>query len=75
MTTARRVKAFFSDVEEVWGAFPGPVKVFMYSTASYLFAEWVTGSLDMRTVIIAVATNIGIYQIPRTVGSTTKKLL
>lgn len=69
------IKQFFAEIESAWGAIPGYVKVFLYSTISTIFGLWVAGQLDPKAVIIVVATNLGIYQLPRTIGTQTKKLL
>lgn len=70
-----KVKAFFKAIEEIWGAIPGYVKVFLFSVSSSTFGLWVTGQLDFKSVVIILATNIGIYQIPRTIGEQTKRLI
>lgn len=72
---ATKIEAFFRTIEQVWGAIPSPLKVFMYSTVSAAFGLWVAGSLDWREVAIIVATNIGIYSAPRTTASVTRKLM
>ncbi len=75
MTTAQKIKAFFKATEEIWDSIPGYVKVFLYATVSSAFALWISGDLDWRQVTMIVATNLGLYQIPRTIGTETKKLL
>lgn len=75
MTPAQRVLQFFMTIEEIWDAIPGYVKVFLYSLSTMIFMSWVTGDLTVREIIIAVAFNLGIYQVPRTVGEGTKKML
>lgn len=75
MTIAERVKAFFDTVEAVWDAVPGALKVFIYATLSYIAAQWIEGSIDWRTVAYAVVINLGLYQAPRTLGTTVKKML
>lgn len=75
MTTAQMVKQFFKDIEEIWDSIPGYVKVFLYAFISSAFALWIAGDLDWRQVVIIVATNLGLYQVPRTIGTQTKKLL
>lgn len=72
---AKKIEQFFAEIEAVWEAIPGYVKVFLYSTISTVFGLWVAGQLDAKSVIIVVATNLGIYQLPRVVGTQTKKLL
>ena len=75
MTAAEYVRSFFENIEDIWAAIPGPLKVFLYATISSAFGLWVSGALEWREVVIIVATNLGIYQIPRTTGTTIKKLL
>lgn len=72
---AEKIKAFFDAFESAWDVIPTYVKVFFYSVTSSAFGLWMAGQLDWRSVVIIVATNLGIYQIPRTVGQQTKKLL
>lgn len=75
MTLAQRIKAFFDGVEEVWAVIPSPVKVFMYSTSSSIVGLWAVGKLDPKDVAFIVLANLGIYQVPRTVGTQVKKML
>lgn len=75
MTAAEYVKSFFKNIEDIWAEIPGPVKVFLYASISSAFGSWASGGLEWREVIIIVATNLGIYQIPRTLGTTVKKAL
>lgn len=72
---AKKVAQFFAELESIWGAVPGYLKVFLYATASSVFGLWVAGQLDWRAVAIVVATNLGLYQVPRTLGTGVKKLL
>lgn len=72
---AKKIEQFFTEIESIWGAFPGYVKVFLYATISSVFGLWVAGQLDWRAVAIVVATNLGIYQVPRIIGTETRKLL
>lgn len=69
------IKGFFNSIEMIWAAVPNYVKVFFYSVTSSSFGLWVAGELDWRAVAIIVATNIGIYGVPRTVGGQVKKML
>lgn len=71
---ANKVKSFFNEVEAVWAAVPGYVKVFLYSAISSGFGLWVLGQLDLNTVIVIVASNLGLYQVPRTISKQTKKV-
>lgn len=71
---AGKIKAFFAELESIWGAVPGYVKVFLYATASSTFGLWVAGQLDWRAVAIVVATNLGLYQAPRAINSGVQRL-
>lgn len=75
MTPAQRVLQFFKTIEEVWDAIPGYVKVFLYASVSSIFGLWVAGGLDWKEVAIIVFSNLGLYQLPRTIGEGTKKML
>ena len=75
MTVAQRVQNLFRTFEEIWGVIPGYFKVFLYASISTTFGLWIAGQLDIRAVIIVVATNLGIYQGPRTVNKLQKTLL
>lgn len=75
MTIAQKVKAFFDTIEEVWSVLPGPVKVFIYITATMIAQGFVEGTLDLKSIVTAILINLGLYQIPRTIGTQTKKLL
>lgn len=70
----KKVELFFQLLEELWSVIPGYVKVFIYSTFSSGFGLWVAGQLDMRAVVIIVATNLGIYQAPRSINRTLKSI-
>lgn len=72
---ADRIEAFFRGIEEAWAVIPSYVKVFFYATASATFGLWVSGSLEWQEVAIIVASNLGLYQAPRSVGSVTRKLM
>jgi len=71
----KKIEMFFTEIESIWGAIPGYLKVFLYATISSVFGLWVAGQLDWRAVAIVVATNLGIYQVPRIIGTETRKLL
>lgn len=75
MNLAERVKAFFDGIEAIWEVVPSPVKVFLYSTSSSIVGLWAVGELDPKAVALIVLANIGIYQVPRTVGTQVKKIL
>jgi len=72
---AKKIEQFFKEIESIWGAVPGYVKVFLYATISSTFGLWVAGQLDWKAVVIVVATNLGLYQVPRVIGTETRKLL
>lgn len=72
---AKKIELFFKEIENIWGAVPGYVKVFLYASISSIFGLWVAGQLDWRAVVIVVATNLGLYQVPRVIGTETRKLL
>lgn len=74
MTIAERVVAFFDSVEEIWAAIPGYVKVFFYATASSVVGMLIANNFDWRAVLIIVATNLGIYQAPRIINTTTRRI-
>lgn len=70
-----KIQHFFNSIEGVWEVIPSYVKVFLYSVSSSIFGLWVSEQLDWRAVIIIVATNLGIYQIPRTISTQTRRLM
>ena len=71
---AKLIQQFFAEIEAVWEAVPGYVKVFLYSTLSSTFGLWVAGQLDWKAVVIVVATNLGLYQLPRVAGEQVKRM-
>lgn len=75
MTLVKKIELFFRTIEEIWDIIPGYVKVFAYSTISSTFGLWVIGQLDIKAVVIIVATNLGIYQAPRVGGNQIMKLI
>lgn len=70
---AKKVARFFSEIEAIWSVIPGYAKVFLYSTISSTFGLWVAGQLDFRAIAIVVATNLGIYQVPRSINRVIQK--
>lgn len=74
MEIAKRVESFFSNIEEIWAAIPGYVKVFLYSVTSTSIGLYVSGELSFESVFIVLVTNLGIYQAPRLVNKEVKKL-
>lgn len=75
MTLAQRVEVFFKGVEDLWEVVPSQIKVFLYSTSSSIVGLWAVGELDPKAVALIVLANMGIYQVPRTVGTQVKKIL
>ena len=71
----KEIEKFFKEVENVWGVIPKYIKVFLYSSVSSIFGLWISGMLDWRAIAIIVATNIGIYQVPRTIGTEVRKAI
>jgi len=70
------IKRFFKAWEEAWEAVPGYAKAFLYSTCSVLIGTYIAGQeITVRTVVIIVATNVGLYQIPREGTKQIKKML
>lgn len=75
MTLAQKIKVFFDGIEEVWSVIPAPVKVFLYSTSSSVVGLWAVGEVDPKAVALIVLANLGIYQVPRTVGTQVRKMI
>ena len=74
MKLAEIVAQFFKTVDEVWGAIPGYVKVFLYSTLSSIAGLYFTGALTAETVLAIVLANLGLYSLPKGAGVVSKKL-
>lgn len=73
---ANYIKRFFRAWEEVWEAVPDYAKIFLYSTSSVLIGAYISGQeITLRTILIIVATNVGLYQIPREGTKQIKKML
>lgn len=73
---AERIKQFFYNWEQVWDAIPDYVKIFVYSTSSVLIGMYIVDAkIDFKTIVTIVATNIGLYQIPREGTKQIKKML
>lgn len=68
MSIAQLIRRFFRAVEEAWAEIPSYVKVFLYATTSSTLGLWMAGQLNWQAVVIIVATNLGIYQVPRTIA-------
>lgn len=73
---AERIKRFFENWEAVWEAIPDYVKIFLYSASSVLIGMYLSDTeISMKTIVTIVATNIGLYQIPREGTKQIKKIL
>ncbi len=72
---AEKVKQFFNEIEAVWGVIPGYIKAFLYSFSSSGCGLWGADQLDWKAVAVIVASNIGIYSVPRIIGTQTRKML
>lgn len=70
---AEKIRKLFAQLEEIWEAIPGYVKVFIYSTVSSVIGLYAADALDPKTVLLIVATNLGLYQVPRTINKQLQK--
>lgn len=68
------VAGFFTEFEEIWGAIPGYAKVFFYSTISSVIGLLIENQFSWRSVVLILLTNLGLYQVPRSIGTRVKKL-
>lgn len=68
----KQVQAFFSNIEDVWSVIPSYVKVFIYSVVSSCIGLYFNDGLNPKSVIFIVVSNLGLYQIPRSIGSMVK---
>jgi len=59
----------------VWAAVPTYIKIFLYSSSSSVLGLWAVGALDLKAVAFIVAANLGIYQVPRTIGTEARKII
>lgn len=76
MKLSEHIKQFFISWEEIWGAIPGYIKIFAYSTLSVLIGMYIADAkIDFKTIVTIVATNIGLYQVPRVGTKQIKNLL
>lgn len=67
------IKRFFDTVEGVWGVIPSYAKVFFYSVISSVIGLYMNDGLNAKSVLFIVVSNLGLYQIPRSVGAIMKK--
>lgn len=74
MTLAERIANFFKNVHDIWEAVPGYVKVFLYSTLSSVLGLYLTDNLEMNTVVMIVAANLGLYSVPKGADTISKQL-
>ena len=72
---AEKVKAFFTEIEKIWEAIPGYVKVFLYSTISAIVGLYFAQQLSYDAVLAIVLTNLGLYGVPRIANRQVKKRL
>lgn len=73
---ADKIRQFFTNWEEVWDAIPAYVKIFVYSTLSVLIGMYIADAeITLKVIVTIVATNIGLYQVPRTAGEQIKNIL
>ena len=70
---ADNIKKFFTEFESCWEAIPGYVKVFLYSSFSSVAGLYFAHALTFNGVLAIVLTNLGIYQLPRSVGGEIKR--
>lgn len=70
---AEKIRKLFAQLEEIWAAIPGYVKVFIYSTASSVIGLYAVDALDPKAILLIVATNLGLYQIPRSINQQLQK--
>ena len=71
---AEKIQAFFTEGEKIWAAFPGYVKVFIYSVSSSLIGLYFSHTLSFDAVLAVVVTNLGLYTVPRAVNTQVQKL-
>lgn len=66
MTLAQRIEMFFTEWELIWAAIPGGVRAAIYAFLTAVIATYLDkGAIDWKFVLIAVVSNIGLYQVPR----------
>lgn len=71
---ADKIKAFFDEIEKVWEAIPGYVKVFLYSTVSAIVGLYFARELSLEPVLAIVLTNLGLYGVPRIANRQVRKI-
>jgi len=71
---ANKIKAFFDEIEKVWEAIPGYVKVFLYSTVSAIVGLYFSHQLSYDAVFAIVLTNLGLYGVPRIANRQVRKI-
>ena len=68
-----KIKTLFDTVSAVWDLIPGYFKVFLYSTTSALVGLYLTDKqIDTKVIVAIVATNLGIYSVPKQVRKIVK---
>ena len=73
---ADTIKAFFDEWERVWDSIPGYVKVFIYSTISSVIGLYASGvPVEVKSVVLIVLTNMGLYSGVRTGAGQIRKML
>lgn len=73
---SNKIKKFFREWDKIWEEIPNYLKIFIYSTTSVLLGDYISGQeITLRTVMIIVAVNIGLYQIPTEGRNQIKKIL
>lgn len=73
MKLSEKIRAFFSEWELAWDATPGYIKAVIYATLTAIIATYLNfGHIDWNYVLIAVASNLGLYQVPRTINRVRK---
>lgn len=72
---AEKIKVFFAELESIWGALPGYLKAAIYASLTAIIVQAVDDhSVDWWLVLKLVVTNLGLYQVPRTINSGVRKL-
>lgn len=72
----KKLRKIFKEIEDTWEIIPGYVKVFSYSIISVLVGAYLAGEhITVKTVVLIIATNLGLYQIPRTSSEAMKSFI
>ena len=58
---ADKIRQFFTGAQEIFDAFPGYVKVFLYATISSVAGLYFTNTLSFDGVLMIVLINLGLY--------------